>query len=296
VIEPTAPGGQAGSSSRIENYLGFPTGVSGQELADRAAAQAARFGAETAVGRRVTRLDCGPSIHRVTLDGGETVPARAVVIATGARYRLPEVAGLDRFEGSGVYYAATHLEARLCGGAQVVILGGGNSAGQAAVFLAERAQEVTIAVRGEGLSATMSRYLIDRIERTPNIRLSPFTEIAGVHGTGRLEALDLRREGRVERVAATHLFIFIGAEPNVDFASARLARDARGFLKTGADLTEAELAAAGWPPGRRPMLLESSCPRVFVAGDVRSGSTKRVAAAVGEGALAVSFVHRALGP
>ena len=297
VIEPTAPGGQAGTSSKIENYLGFPTGVSGQALAGRAFTQAQKFGADIAVPRRLERFACGQPYHELELDGGELVHARAVVLASGARYRKPPLPDLERFEGAGVYYAATHLEGRLCREQDVVVVGGGNSAGQAAVFLSGHARRVFVLVRAPDLGATMSRYLIRRIEGTPNIELRTRTQVVALEGGQHLERMRWRddRSGAEEVREARHLFLFIGAQPNADWADGRLARDRGGFLKTGPDLAAEDLAQAGWPLERRPFLLETSCPGVFAAGDVRSGSVKRVASAVGEGSVCVQYLHHVLG-
>ena len=295
VIETTAPGGQAGSSSKIENYLGFPTGISGQALAARAYAQAEKFGTEVAIAHTATRLDCSTRPYRIDLGDRQAVIARAIVIATGARYHKPELPRLDAFENVGIYYSATAVEARLCGGDEVIIVGGGNSAGQAAVFLAHTARRVTILVR-RALSETMSRYLIRRIEDTPNIELHVQSEIVELHGSGELERVtwhDKRTDQRVTR-EVRHVFMMTGASPNTEWLAGCVALDAKGFIKVGADLTPEDLAAASWPLARAPLLFETSLPGVFAVGDVRSNSVKRVASAVGEGSICIQLVHKVL--
>jgi thioredoxin reductase (NADPH) len=296
VIESCAPGGQAGTSSKIENYLGFPTGISGQALAGRAYIQAQKFGAEIAVARRLVRLHCGDPYHALELDGGDRIEARTVVIASGAVYRKPPIAGLETFDGGGVHYGASYIEGQYCRGKDAAIVGGGNSAGQAAVYLSAHARTVKILVRGQGLAESMSSYLIRRIEKTPNIELLPYTEVVRIEGEDRISALVVRdnRNGQTRRLNATQFFIFIGAEPATDFAGDSLILDEKGFIKTGDALTDAELHAAAWPLARKPYLLETSCPRMFAAGDVRCGSVKRVASAVGEGSICVQFIHRTL--
>ncbi len=296
VLENTAPGGQAGSSSRIENYLGFPTGISGQDLAGRALMQSEKFGAEVAIARRAVGLDCSSKPYTVHLASGETVRARTVVIASGARYRKPDCPELSRFEGAGVMYSATHVEAQLCKGEEVVVVGGGNSAGQATVFLSQSTAGVNVLVRGAGLAESMSRYLIQRIEDTPNVTLRVRTEIDALEGSDRLERVRWRRldTGASETRAIRHLFLMTGADPNTAWLNGCLALDAKSFVKTGADLHAAELEEAGWPVARKPDLLETSRPGIFAVGDVRSGSVKRVASAVGEGSVCVQLIHRAL--
>jgi len=295
VIETNAPGGQAGSSSRIENYLGFPTGVSGPELAARAYAQAEKFGAELLIDRAV-RLECERQPYRVHLESGGAVRARTIVIASGAQYRRPALDQLDRFEGNGVYYAASFLEAQLCGGEEVVVVGGGNSAGQAAVFLAGTASRVYVLVRARGLAESMSRYLSRRIEETPNITLLTHTEVVALLGDAQLSAVRWRNgeTGAIEEHAVRHLFMMTGAEPNTDWLAGCLQRDERGFVRTGPTLGVDDLAATGWSPARSPYLFETSLPGVFAVGDARDGSVKRVASAVGEGSIAISFVHQVL--
>ena len=296
VIETNAPGGQAGSSSKIENYLGFPTGISGQELAGRAYNQAQKFGAQIVIAKGARELTCSRRPYALQIDDDLHVPARAVIIATGAAYRRLEVENLSAFEGAGVYYGATFVEAQLCRGAEVVVVGGGNSAGQAAVFLAQTARRVHMLVRGTGLAETMSRYLIRRIEDNPAISLHTETEIVGLVGQTELERVEWRhrRTGAVEGRGLRHVFVMTGATPSTQWLNGCVALDARGFIKTGPDLSPEDLAAAAWPLARPPHLLETSLPGVFAVGDVRSGNIKRVASAVGEGSIAVAFVHQVL--
>lgn len=295
VLETNAPGGQAGSSSRIENYLGFPTGISGQELASRAYTQAQKFGAQMLIAQ-VTRLACDRRPYILELEGGARIPARTIVIATGAEYRKPPLEEFSRFEGAGVYYGATFVEAQLCGGEEVVVMGGGNSAGQAAVFLAETAERVHMVIRSAGLSESMSRYLIRRIEETPVIMLRPYTEIVALEGGDHLESVRWRsnQTGQTEEHKIRHVFVMTGAAPNTRWLEGCVALDANGFIRTGSILSPEELAAAGWPLSRPPYLLETSLPGIFAVGDVRGGSVKRVASAVGEGSIAISFVHQVL--
>jgi thioredoxin reductase (NADPH) len=296
VIESNAPGGQAGSSSRIENYLGFPMGISGQDLAGRAYAQAEKFGAEVLIARGAMGLACERKPYNVKLDVGQPVPARTVIIATGAQYRKPSLNNLPQFEGAGVYYSATYMESQLCVGEEVIVVGGGNSAGQAAVFLAPTAGRVHMFVRSSGLAESMSRYLVRRIEETPAITLRTRTEIVGLEGDGHLERVRVRdnRTGAISEQITRHVFIMTGAVPNTVWLAGCIALDNNGFIKTGPDLSKDELAAAGWPLARPPFLLETSLPGVFAVGDVRGGNVKRVASAVGEGSIAVAFVHRVL--
>ena len=297
VVESNTPGGQAGSSSRIENYLGFPTGISGLELTGRAWAQAQKFGAEIMTASGAARLTCEPPRYAVAIDGGAPVPARAVIIATGAEYRKPAIDNAMRFEGAGVYYAATAMEAQLCVSDEIIIVGGGNSAGQAAVFLAQTAKRVTMLVRGPGLSGTMSRYLIRRIEEHPAIVLRTQSEIVALEGTLNVERVRVRdhRTGTIETFELSHVFMMTGAVPNTGWLEGCVALDDKGFIKTGADLSAADLASAGWPLPRAPYLLETSRPGIFAVGDVRSGNIKRVASAVGEGSIAIAFAHQVLG-
>lgn len=294
VIESLAFGGQAGSSSKIENYLGFPTGISGQALAGRAFVQAQKFGASVIVACNAVRLLCDRRPYALELSDGRMVKARTVVIATGAQYREPEIENLRRFTGVGVYYAATHLEASLCTGEEVVVVGGGNSAGQAAVFLAGTCRHVHMLVRGEGLADSMSRYLIRRIEENPGITLHTRTQLTALEGNGRLERIGWRRAGQVETRDIRQVFLMTGAVPNTGWLNGCVSLDEKGFVRTGADLRPEDLAAAQWPLPRPPYLSETSKPGVFAAGDVRSGSVKRIASGVGEGSICVQFVHRAL--
>jgi thioredoxin reductase (NADPH) len=293
VLEAVAPGGQAGSSSKIENYLGFPTGISGQALAARAYTQAEKFGTDVAIARTVQALNCDRRPYRVELDG-ETVLTRAIVIATGARYHKPALESLERFEGVGIYYSATAIEARLCGADDVIVVGGGNSAGQAAVFLSRTARSVSIFVRGKGLSDTMSRYLIRRIEDTPNISLDVETEIVELAGGDELEHVTWveKRTGRRSTKPVRHVFMMTGASPNTAWLAGCVALDAKGFVKAGTDLTRQDLAQ--WPLARPPHLFETSLPGVFAVGDVRANSVKRVASAVGEGSICIQLVHQVL--
>ena len=296
VIESNSPGGQAGASSKIENYLGFPTGISGGELAANAYAQAQKFGAQVLIARNANGLACDRRPYALEFDDGEKVPARTVVIATGAQYRRLSLENLSRFEGAGVYYVATHLESQLFVGEEVVIVGGGNSAGQAAVFLAQTARHVYVLVRSDGLAESMSRYLIRRIEESPNIELRANTEIIGLSGNDHLEVMEWRnyKTGKVEKHEIGALFSMTGAVPNSAWLEECVTCDSAGFIKTGSDLSKEDLQRAKWPLSRAPYLLETSLPGVFAVGDVRGGSVKRVASAVGEGSIAVSFVHQVL--
>jgi len=296
VIENNAPGGQAGSSSKIENYLGFPTGISGQELAGRAFTQAKKFGADIFISRSVTRLTCDRKPYIIELEDGTKLSARTVIIATGAQYNKLNVPNLALFEGMGVYYGATYIESQLCEKEEIVIVGGGNSAGQAAVYMAQTAKKVNILVRSAGLSDTMSRYLIRRIEDNPAIELHPFTEITALDGTQHLEHVTWRNKktGETESHDIRHVFLMTGAAPRTDWLKGCVAMDDRGFIKTGRDLSDDDLHTANWSLPRPPSLLETSLPGVFAVGDARSGNVKRVASAVGEGSISVSLVHRVL--
>ena len=290
-----APGGQAGTSSRIENYLGFPTGISGAALAGRALSQAQKFGAQLSVAWQAARLQCGHWPYSVDMAGGPSIRSKAILIASGAQYRMPDVANLSRFLGRGVYYAATHLEATLCKAEDVVVVGGGNSAGQAAVFLAGSCRHVHMLVRCDGLAESMSRYLIRRIQGTPNITLHTRTQLTALEGSGRLERVSWM-PGNGEPVAPDlrHVFLMTGAQPHTRWLQGCVELDSHGFVKTGLDLGKEQLADAHWNLPRPPYLLESSVPGVFAAGDVRAGSVKRIASAVGEGSICVQFVHRVL--
>ncbi|HYZ65353.1 MAG TPA: FAD-dependent oxidoreductase [Nitrososphaeraceae archaeon] len=295
VLETSSPGGQAGSSSRIENYLGFPTGISGQDLAARAYLQAQKFGVKMLIAK-ATRLICDRKPYIVELENGIRISTRTIVIATGVQYRKPPLENLSRFEGTGVYYGATFVEAQLCGGEEVIVVGGGNSAGQAAVFLAQTAKHVFMLVRSAGLAATMSRYLIRRIENSPTITLRAQTEIVALEGDNHLNSVYWRNSqtGQTEKHDISHVFVMTGADPNTRWLDRCIALDSKGFIKTGLDLLPENLSAAGWPLTRPPYLLETSLPGIFAVGDVRGGSIKRVASAVGEGSIAISFVHKAL--
>ena len=295
MLETSSPGGQAGSSSSIENYLGFPTGISGQELAGRAYTQAQKFGARMLVAK-ASQLVCDGRPYVIELENGARISTRTVMIATGVQYRKLPLENLSRFEGAGVYYGATFVEAQLCGGEEVVVVGGGNSAGQAAVFLAQNAKHVHMLVRSSGLTASMSRYLIRRIENTPTIILRPRTEIVTLEGGAHLESVHWRnnQSGETEKHEISHVFIMTGAEPNTHWLNGCIILDDKGFIKTGSDLLSDNLSASAWPLMRQPYLLETSLPGVFAVGDVRSGSVKRVASAVGEGSIAISFIHKVL--
>ncbi len=292
LLERAAPGGQAGRSMRIENYLGFPTGITGAELAERAVVQANKFGAKLDVATQVTALTFDNRYPLVHLDGGEKVTTKCLLIATGADYRLLNVENCERFEGRGVYYAATPTEAQMCRGSDVVVVGGGNSAGQAAVFLAGQVQRVYLVVRGDGLYKDMSSYLARRVEGTPNIEVLLHTEVRRIHGDNSLSEVELvnKKTGAVRELRVAALFSFIGAVPRTDWLPAEIAKDAKGFVRTGPALAQ----SGQWSARRPPYLLETSRPGVFAAGDVRSGSIKRVASAVGEGAMAVQLVHEYL--
>ena len=295
VLETSSPGGQAGSSSKIENYLGFPTGITGQELAARAYLQAQKFGAHMLIDK-ATRLICDRKPYVIELENGARISTRTVVIATGAQYRKLPLENLSRFEGAGVYYGATFVEAQLCGGEEVIVIGGGNSAGQAAVFLAQTAKRVYMLVRSAGLAASMSRYLIRRIENSPTITLRPQTEIVALEGDNHLNSAYWRngKTGQTEKHEISHIFVMTGSDPNTRWLNGCMALDSKGFIKTGPDLLPEDLGAAGWPLTRPPYLLETSLPGVFAVGDVRGGSIKRVASAVGEGSIAISFIHKVL--
>ena len=290
VVESNAPGGQAGSSSRIENYLGFPLGISGQELAGRAFVQAEKFGAQIAIARNARSLKCDRSPFTIELDDGGSLRARSIVIASGAEYRRLNLPNLAQFEGVGVYYGATQVEAQFCLGEEVAVVGGGNSAGQAAMFLSTHAKHVHLLVRRDGLGETMSRYLISRIEACRDITVHSLTEIEALEGDAHLERIRWRTAGAdsSEVSEIRHIFAMTGANPNTSWLKGCLALDAKSFIKTGAD------AGVDWPLRRSPYLLETSVPRVFAVGDVRADSVKHVAAAVGEGSMSIQFVHKVL--
>ncbi|HEX7192301.1 MAG TPA: FAD-dependent oxidoreductase [Thermoanaerobaculia bacterium] len=296
MIEANAPGGQAGSSMRIENYLGFPSGITGQELATRAFTQAEKFGAQLIVAKAAVRLHCGQRPYVIAIDDGARVAARTVIIATGAEYRGLPIENLSKFNGAGVYYLATPMEAQLCRGEKVMIVGGGNSAGQAAVYLAGKTEGVIMLVRGGELAASMSRYLIRRIEENPSIEVRPLCQVVALEGSSHLERVHCRNsESGSESVEdIRHLFVMTGAVPATKWLEGCVAVDEHGFIKTGPSLTPEDLDAAAWPLPRPPHLLETSRPNIFAIGDVRGGNIKRVASAVGEGSIAVAFVHQVL--
>jgi len=296
VIEAIAPGGQAGSSSKIENYLGFPTGVSGQELANRATTQAQKFGANMMIARTVVRLQCGPGRYYLELEGGEKLTARAIVIATGAQYNKPDIANLQKFEGQGIYYGATYIESQLCGHEQVAVVGGANSAGQAAVFMSQTASKVHMFVRRGELSSTMSRYLIQRLTENPKIELHYNSEITALDGGGHLERVTWqdKASGETSEDAIPHVFVMTGASPRTEWLRGCVALDDKGFILTGRDLDAGFKDCPPWPLNRPPYMLETSLPAVFAVGDVRANNVKRVASAVGEGAISIHLVHRAL--
>ena len=296
VVETESPGGQAGSSSRIENYLGFPMGISGQELAGRALAQAQKFGANMMIARTAVRLECHRRPYQVILDEGTPLPTRSIVLAAGAQYNKPPIPKLSQFEGNGVYYGATAMESQLCVGEDVVVVGGGNSAGQAAVYLSGKARKVYMLVRSGKLADTMSRYLISRIEENPAIELHYNTEIASVDGDGHLECISWRDgdSGQIVPHDIRHLFVMTGASPRTGWLEGCLALDNKGFVLTGHDLDRATLEEKAWPLSRPPQLLETSLPGVFAVGDIRAGNVKRVASAVGEGSIAIHLVHQVL--
>jgi thioredoxin reductase (NADPH) len=295
VVDTFAPGGQAGTSSRIENYLGFPTGISGAALAGRALSQAQKFGAQLSVAWQAAKLQCDHWPYSVDMADGPSIRSKTILIASGAQYRMPDVANLSRYLGRGVYYAATHLEATLCKAEDVVVVGGGNSAGQAAVFLAASCRHVHILVRSDGLAESMSQYLIRRIQDTPNITLHARTQLTTLEGSDRLERVSwMPRNGEPVAPDLRHVFLMTGAQPHTRWLQGCVVLDGHGFVKTGPDLGKEQLADAHWNLPRPPYLLESSVPGVFAAGDVRAGSVKRIASAVGEGSICVQFVHRVL--
>jgi thioredoxin reductase (NADPH) len=296
VVETSAPGGQAGSSSKIENYLGFPTGISGQALAGRAFVQAQKFGAEVTIASSAVRLQCEKRPFTVETSDGHSVRGRTIIIATGAEYRQLALEDLARFTGNGVYYAATAVEARLCKDEEVIVVGGGNSAGQAAVFLAGGCRHVHLLVRSKGLADSMSRYLIRRIEESPNITLHTHTEIAALEGEDRLERVKIRKgaERAEETRDIAHVFLMTGAVPNTRWLAGCLRLDDKGFVCTGSDLHEEDLRPEQWPLARKPYNFETNRPGVFAVGDVRYSSVKRVASAVGEGSACVQHIHRVL--
>jgi thioredoxin reductase (NADPH) len=290
VVEREAPGGQAGTSSRIENYLGFPSGVSGDELASRALQQARRLGAEILVTRSITRIDAAS--RELHLDGGDVLRARAIILACGVTWRRLAIEGFEELVGKGVFYGVARSEAPNTHGLDVHIVGAGNSAGQAALFFSTHARSVTVLCRGEGLEKSMSRYLIDQLATRSNIEVAPGVEVAAVHGDGSLEGIDLRdrASGAVGRVDSSGLFIFIGADAETEWLPPEICLDPLGYVLTGAEMR----SASTWSPERDPFLLETSVPGIFACGDVRFGPVKRVAAAVGEGSMSIAFVHQYL--
>lgn len=298
LVESDAPGGQAGSSSKIENYLGFPTGVSGQELATRALTQAQKFGAKMMVAHSIVKLSCDRRPYKLILDDGDALSARAIVIATGAQYNKPPISNLKRFEGLGVYYGATFIESQLCENEDVIVVGGGNSAGQAAVYLSQTARKVHMLVRSKSLAETMSRYLIQRIAENPAIELHFNTEIVSLEGDTQLQCVGWvnNATGASSMHEIRHVFVMAGASPRTDWLRGCVAMDDKGFILTGRDLDVAAESGRShaWPLTRRPQMLETSLPGVFAVGDVRAGNVKRVASAVGEGAISVHLVHRTL--
>ena len=297
LLETATPGGQAGSSSKIENYLGFPTGISGQELAGRALTQAIKFGADIMVAHSAMRLNCDKRPYHILLEDDTKLATRTIVIATGAQYNRPPLPNLSKFEGLGVYYGATFMESQLCEGDDLIVVGGGNSAGQAAVFLSQTARRVHILVRSQQLADTMSRYLIRRIEENPKISLHYHTEIVALEGETQLEQVTWldKATGEQSTNNIRHVFMMTGASPRTEWLQGCLALDGKGFILTGRDIDTVALSSARWPLSRPPQMLETSLPGVFAVGDVRAGNIKRVASAVGEGSMAISLVHRTLG-
>jgi thioredoxin reductase (NADPH) len=295
VIEAESPGGQAGSSSKIENYLGFPMGITGQELAGRAAAQAQKFGAKVLIANNVTKLNCERRPYELSVDCGQTIRARTVIIASGAQYNKPDIENLKKFEGQGIYYGATFIEAQMCGKDDVIVIGGGNSAGQAAVYLSQNGSKVHMLVRSNQLSDTMSRYLIQRIEENPGIEMHYRTEIVGLEGDEQLERVTWRDKntGEISTHDIRHVFIMAGGSPRTEWLKDCVAMDNKGFILTGRDL-DPVIQNYHWPLERVPQMLETSLPGVFAVGDVRAGNVKRVAAAVGEGSISIYLVHRVL--
>ncbi len=296
VLEGQVPGGQAGTSSKIENYLGFPTGISGGDLVERAMLQARKFGAVISTPRSVVAIQCHQSRKRITMDNGDEIVARSIIIATGADYRKLDAEHREAYEGEGIFYSATHMEAQWCEGEPVIVVGGGNSAGQAAVFLASHAQRAVIMIRGDSLDHSMSRYLIDRIERTDNLELMTHSEITAFHGNGRLEGVTIKNnESGDERQMQTRgVFVMIGAVPRTHWLDGCAMLDDKGFILTGGDLERSDAFGDRWRLDRPPYYLECSVPGIFAAGDARSHSIKRVASAVGEGSMAVKYVHEFL--
>lgn len=292
VLDKIAPGGQAGTSSRIENYLGFPTGVSGAELTERATLQAEKFGAQLSTPSNISRLNLDDNLPTLLLEDGEQLQAKSVLIASGADYQKLNVENREKFDGAGVYYAATQLEVQTCQEDEVIVIGGGNSAGQAAVFLSGSVRKVYLLIRGNDINKNMSRYLSDRIEQCENIDLLTETEVTGLFGDGHLERAELtnNQTGKKREIKTPAVFSFIGAIPRTDWLPPEIETDKKGFIKTGADAANSRF----WKLKRAPFFLETSCAGIFAAGDVRSDSVKRVASAVGEGSMSVAFIHQFL--
>jgi thioredoxin reductase (NADPH) len=296
-LDALAPGGQAGTSSKIENYLGFPTGISGNELARRATVQAQKFGARLVAPVRATSINRdGDDAYCLHLADGRKLRSRAVVVASGAQYQRLPIEGVEVYEGRGIYYGATPMEAQLCGNAEVTVVGSGNSAGQGAIYLASVAKKVYVIFRRASLRETMSEYLVKRLEEHPNIEIIPSTDVVGLHGEEHLGGLTYRCRdtGTENRCDCRFLFLFLGARPNTRWLPKEMVCDERGFVKTGADIAPLELVKAGWSLDRMPSRLETSWPRIYAVGDVRKGSVKRVASSVGEGSVVVSHIHQAL--
>jgi thioredoxin reductase (NADPH) len=290
MVEREAPGGQAGTSSRIENYLGFPSGISGDELAGRALQQAQRLGAEILVTRSVTSID--PRTREIELDGGEVVCARAIILAMGVAWRRLDIPDFERLAGRGIYYGAARSEAASVSGKDVYLIGAGNSAGQAAMNFANYARNVTLILRSDTLAKSMSRYLIEQLETKTNVHVRPHSEVTAVHGDEHLDGIDItdRATGQIERCAAAGLFVFIGADAATAWLPPEIVRDPLGYILTGSDVS----ATGAWPETREPFLLETSVPGIFACGDVRYRSVKRVASGVGEGSMTVAFIHQYL--
>ena len=297
VVERDAPGGQAGLSSRIENYLGFPSGLSGADLTRRAVIQARRFGAQILSPQEAVALRVDGSYKYVKISDGSELACHTVLLTTGVQWRKLDVPGVDRLQGAGVYYGAAATEAAACTDEGVFIVGGANSAGQAAMNFSRYASRVIMLVRGDSLASSMSHYLIEQIEKTPNIHVEFNSSVAAVHGETRLEAISVEccTSGEINKVPACSLFIFIGAQPQTEWLRSIVERDQRGFILSGSDLVRNGKPPSGWPLTRFPGLLETSVPGVFAAGDVRGGSVKRVASGVGEGSIAIQFIHQYLG-
>jgi thioredoxin reductase (NADPH) len=294
LVEREAPGGQAGTSSRIENYLGFPSGLTGADLTRRAVAQARKFGAELLTPQEACRLRVDGQYRVLTLSDGSEVSTRALLIASGVSYRTLDVPGAAALTGAGVYYGASLIEAQSCSNEEVLIIGAGNSAGQAALYFAQFARHVTVLVRGTSLGDSMSQYLVDQVEATQNITVMTRTRVTAVHGDDRLRSVTVACNTDERQIEANSLFAFIGAEPRTDWVAGVIERDEHGFILTGSELPRENGRPRGWPLARDPYLLETSVPGVFCAGDVRHQSVKRVASAVGEGSIAVQFTHQFL--